>query len=167
MTNSRPINTNSSLTFSWPSLLSLFISLISSPISEQTDWQTAWALTVLGIIALIKWADVFRVCVTNGCWTRLIHNLWWVIDPPPHPNPNPLACCLSVFTVAHQTSPGPSIPHQSLYCAVSPPWYLAWVFTLIGLLSFLMPYFYAFLCDKFISRLHLPLENIFMLWFFK
>lgn len=78
-----PINTNSSLTFlSWPSLMSLFISLISSLFSLQTHWQTARASTVLSIIALIKWADIF-LCVTNGCWTRLIHNLWWVIDPWP------------------------------------------------------------------------------------
>lgn len=78
-----PINTNSSLTFlSWPSLMSLFISLISSLFSLQTHWQTARASTVLSIIALIKWADIF-LCVTNGCWTRLIHNLWWVIDPRP------------------------------------------------------------------------------------
>lgn len=83
VTTPPPINTNSSLAFlSWPSLMSLFISLISSLFSLQTHWQTARASTVLSIIALIKWADIF-LCVTNGCWTRLIHNLWWVIDPRP------------------------------------------------------------------------------------
>lgn len=64
----RHVNINSSLTFPWPSLLSSFISLISLPISSSVSLSWLNGRTFSGV-----WQMVVGL--------RLIHNLWWVIDP--------------------------------------------------------------------------------------
>lgn len=79
------VNINSSLTFSWLSLLSPFISLISLPIF------------VLGIVVLIKWADVS--CV----WQMVVGPGWFTTCDelliPPYLQAKSLCGCNVIFSV--------------------------------------------------------------------